>query len=149
VLKSTQVFLYCFGVKKSVPVIWRFLIRAAAYGALSDFEQSSKSSSNAGWLRSTPEMLRGTFPLGLPEFIRQTAFPCVRGLPRRIVMKAGPDRPIAAFRRVCCRLTAFSLAVLQQPRLLPLIPVLLPRILLSVNAPEIYYFSKLAKSHFL
>ena len=37
-----------------VRVTWRFLIRAAAYAALSDFEQSSKSSSNAGWLRSTP-----------------------------------------------------------------------------------------------
>jgi len=27
-------------------------------------------------------MLRGTFPLGLPECIRQTAFPCVRGADR-------------------------------------------------------------------
>jgi len=37
-----------------VRVTWRFLIRAAAYAALSDLEQSSKSSSNAGWLRSAP-----------------------------------------------------------------------------------------------
>jgi len=61
-------------------------------------------------------MLRRTFPLGLPEFIRQTAFPCVRGLPRRIVMKAGPDRPIAACRRVCCWQTTST--VLQQPQLI-------------------------------
>ena len=121
-----------------------FLIRAATYTALTTADAVP---SNAEELRSTPEMLRGTFPLGLPECIRQTAFPCVRGLPRRIAMKAGPDRPIAACRRVSCWQTAST--VLQQPRLLPLIPVLLPRILLPVNAPEIYYFPKLAKSHFL
>ena len=41
--------------------------------------QAVKSPSNAGRLRSSTTRLRGTFPLGLPEFIRQTALPSVRG----------------------------------------------------------------------
>ena len=47
--------------------------------------------------------LRGTFPLGLPECIRQTALPCVRG----------PDRA-PRLRRGCCWLAALCLGVLQQ-----------------------------------
>ena len=48
--------------------------------------------------------LRGTFPLGLPECIRQTALPCVRG----------PDRA-PRLRRGGCWLAALCLGVLQQP----------------------------------
>ena len=48
--------------------------------------------------------LRGTFPLGLPECIRQTALPCVRG----------PDRA-PRLCRGCCWLAALCLEVLQQP----------------------------------
>ena len=35
-------------------ITWRFLIRAGAAAPLSDFTASRKSSSNAGWIRSTP-----------------------------------------------------------------------------------------------
>ena len=52
--------------------------------------------------------LRGTFPLGLPECIRQTPLPCVRG----------PDRAP----RLCrggCWLAALCLGVLQQPQANP------------------------------
>ena len=44
--------------------------------------QAVKSPSDAGSLALISGRLRGTFPLGLPECIRQTSFTCVRGANR-------------------------------------------------------------------
>ena len=62
-----------------------------------------KSSLKRRELRSSPTRLRGVFPLGLPECIRQTLLPSVRG----------PDRA-PRLRRGCCWLASFSLKILQQ-----------------------------------
>ena len=78
--------------------------------------QAVKSPSDAGRLRSSTTRLRGTFPLGFPECIRQTALPSVRGPHLR-----------SRLRRGCCWLALFSLKDLQQP----LFPCLNYRPLLS------------------
>jgi len=39
--------------------------------------------------------LRGTFPLGLPEYIRQTALSCVRGADR--ALRRSPHKLLASF----------------------------------------------------
>ena len=78
--------------------------------------QTVKSPSNSGWLRSSPERIRGTFPPGSPDTFRRTAPPSVRGLPRRNTMKTGADRD-SRLRRGCCCSAALYLGVLQQPLL--------------------------------
>ena len=81
-------------------------IRAGAYAPLHDFTASRKIALRR---REASAHLRqgfcGTFPLGLPECIRQTTLPCVRG----------PDRA-PRLRRGGCWLAALCLGVLQQPR---------------------------------
>ena len=66
-------------------------IRAGAYAPLRDFTASRKIVLKRRMASLISGRLRGTFPLGLPECIRQTALPCVRG----------PDRA-SRLRRGCC-----------------------------------------------
>ena len=51
--------------------------------------QAVKSPSNAGALALIYGRLRGTFPLGLPECIRQTLLPSVRGPDRASRLRRG------------------------------------------------------------
>ena len=68
-----------------------------------------KSPSDAGSLALISGRLRGTFPLGLPECIRQTALPSVRGPHLR-----------SRLRRGCCWSATFCLKVLQHPHPVPI-----------------------------
>ena len=54
-------------------------IRAGAYAPLHDFTASRKIALKRREASLISGRLRGTFPLGLPECIRQTALPSVRG----------------------------------------------------------------------
>ena len=80
-------------------------IRAGAYAPLHDFTASRKIALRRRVASLISGRLRGTFPLGLPECIRQTALPCVRG----------PDRA-PRLHRGGCWLAALCLGVLQQPQ---------------------------------
>ena len=70
-------------------------IRAGAYAPLHDFTACRKIALRRRVASLISGRHRGTFPLGLPECIRQTALPCVRG----------PDRA-TRLRRGCCWLAA-------------------------------------------
>ena len=54
-------------------------IKAGAYAPLHDFTASRKIALKRRVASLIYGRLRGTFPLGLPECIRQTALPSVRG----------------------------------------------------------------------
>ena len=79
-------------------------IRAGAYAPLHDFTASRKIALKRRGASLIYGRLRGTFPLGLPECIRQTALPSVRG----------PDRA-SRLRRVGCWSATSHLKSLQQP----------------------------------
>ena len=83
-------------------------IRAGAYAPLHDFTASRKIALIRRVASLIYGRLRGVLPLGLPECIRQTALPSVRG----------PDRA-SRLRRECCWLALFSLKVLPQPLFFP------------------------------
>ena len=64
-------------------------IRAGAYAPLHDFTASRKIALRRRVASLISGRLRGTFPLGLPECIRQTALPCVRGPDRASRLRRG------------------------------------------------------------
>ena len=72
-----------------VRITWRFLIRAGAAAPLSDFTASRKIALRRRVASLISGRLRGTFPLGLPECIRQTALPSVRGPDRASRLRRG------------------------------------------------------------
>ena len=72
-------------------------IKAGAYAPLHDFTAGRKIALKRRVASLISGRLRGTFPLGLPECIRQTALPSVRG----------PDRA-PRLCRGCCWLATFS-----------------------------------------
>ena len=64
-------------------------IRAGAYAPLHDFTASRKIALKRRVASLIYGRLRGTFPLGLPECIRQTALPSVRGPDRAPRLRRG------------------------------------------------------------
>ena len=64
-------------------------IRAGAYAPVHDFTASRKIALKRRVASLIYGRLRGTFPLGLPECIRQTALPSVRGPDRARGCAAG------------------------------------------------------------
>ena len=64
-------------------------IRAGAYAPLHDFTASRKIALIRRVASLIYGRLRGTFPLGLPECIRQTALPSVRGPDRAPRLRRG------------------------------------------------------------
>ena len=73
-------------------VTWRLYNRAVATAPLPTFAASPQKFPQTPGASLNSVRLRGTFPLGLPEYIRQTALSCVRG----------PHLRFAAFRRMSC-----------------------------------------------
>ena len=73
-------------------VTWRLYNRAVAAAPLPTFAASPQKFPQTPGASLNSVRLRGTFPLGLPEYIRQTALSCVRG----------PHLRFAAFRRMSC-----------------------------------------------
>ena len=60
-------------------VTWRLYNRAVAAAPLPTFAVSPQKFPQTPGASLNSVRLRGTFPLGLPEYIRQTALSCVRG----------------------------------------------------------------------